>query len=53
MPGRLVLLQRRGLINGRGMELGLWNEPLELVHTLTGTPMGTVHAMLPFIVLPP
>jgi ABC-type spermidine/putrescine transport system permease subunit I len=48
----LVLLQRRGLINNWGMELGLWNEPLELVHNLTGTLIGTVHVMLPFIVLP-
>lgn len=48
----LVLLQRRGLINNWGMELGLWSEPLELVHNLTGTLIGTVHVMLPFIVLP-
>ncbi len=48
----LVLLQRRGLINGWGIELGLWKEPLELVHNLTGTLIGTVHVMLPFIVLP-
>ena len=48
----LVLLQRRGLINSWGMELGLWNEPLELVHNLTGTLIGTVHVMLPFMVLP-
>lgn len=48
----LVLLQRRGLINSWGVELGLWSEPLELVHNLTGTLIGTVHVMLPFIVLP-
>lgn len=48
----LVLLQRRGLINGWGMELGLWDEPLALVHNLTGTLIGTVHVMLPFMVLP-
>lgn len=48
----LVLLQRRGLINGWGMELGLWDEPLALVHNLTGTLIGTVHVMLPFLVLP-
>lgn len=48
----LVLLQRRGLINNWGIELGLWSEPLELVHNLTGTLIGTVHVMLPFIVLP-
>ncbi len=48
----LVLLQRRGLINNWGIELGLWNEPLALVHNLTGTLIGTVHVMLPFMVLP-
>ena len=48
----LVLLQRRGLINGWGQSLGLWDEPLELVHNLTGTLIGTVHVMLPFLVLP-
>lgn len=48
----LVLLQRRGLVNGWGIELGLWEEPLALVHNLTGTLIGTVHVMLPFLVLP-
>ncbi len=48
----LVLLQRRGLINNWGIELGLWDEPLALVHNLTGTLIGTVHVMLPFLVLP-
>lgn len=48
----LVLLQRRGLINGWGIELGLWDEPLALVHNMTGTLIGTVHVMLPFLVLP-
>ena len=48
----LVLLQRRGLINSWGMGLGLWTEPLELVHNTTGTVIGMVHIMLPFLVLP-
>ena len=48
----LVLLQRKGLINNWGIELGLWDEPLALVHNLTGTLVGTVHVMLPFLVLP-
>ena len=48
----LVLLQRKGLINNWGIELGLWNEPLALVHNLTGTLIGMVHVMLPFLVLP-
>ncbi len=48
----LALLQRKGLINNWGIELGLWDEPLALVHTLTGTLIGMVHIMLPFLVLP-
>ncbi|MEZ5924803.1 MAG: ABC transporter permease [Hyphomicrobiaceae bacterium] len=48
----LVLLQRRGLINEWGMGLGLWDEPLPLVHNLTGTLIGMVHIMLPFLILP-
>jgi len=48
----LVLLQRQGLINSWGMELGLWQEPLPLVHNMAGTLIGMVHIMLPFLVLP-
>jgi ABC-type spermidine/putrescine transport system permease subunit I len=48
----LVLLQRQGLINDWGMRLGWWEEPLALVHNLTGTLIGMVHIMLPFMVLP-
>ncbi len=48
----LVLLQRNGLINDWGMALGLWHDPLRLVNNLTGTLIGMVHIMLPFLVLP-
>ena len=48
----LVLLQRKGLINTWGIELGLWDEPLALAHNLNGTLVGMVHIMLPFLVLP-
>lgn len=48
----LVLLQRRGLVNNWGMELGLWDAPLVLVHNLNGTLIGMVHIMLPFLILP-
>ncbi len=48
----LVLLQRQGLVNTWGMRLGLWDEPLALVHNLSGTLIGMVHIMLPFLVLP-
>jgi ABC-type spermidine/putrescine transport system permease subunit I len=48
----LVLLQRQGLINTWGRQLGLWDDPLPLVHNLNGTLIGMVHIMLPFLVLP-
>jgi putative spermidine/putrescine transport system permease protein/spermidine/putrescine transport system permease protein len=48
----LVLLQRKGLVNDWGMALGWWSEPIALVHNMTGTLIGMVHIMLPFMVLP-
>lgn len=48
----LVLLQRRGIINEWGMNLGLWEEPLKLAHNMSGTLIGMVHIMLPFLILP-
>ena len=48
----LVLLQRRGLVNSMLIDLGIVDQPLRLVHNLTGTVIGMVHIMLPFLVLP-
>ena len=48
----LVLLQKRGLINDWAMSLGLWDEPIKMVHNMTGTLIGMVHIMLPFLILP-
>jgi ABC-type spermidine/putrescine transport system permease subunit I len=48
----LVLLQRQGLINTWGIKLGLWEQPIALVHNLNGTLIGMVHIMLPFLILP-
>ena len=48
----LVILQRKGLINQWGIELGLWDTPLRLVHNLNGTLIGMAHIMLPFLLLP-
>lgn len=48
----LVLLQKKGLVNTWGIELGLWDEPIKIVHNLSGTLIGMVHIMLPFLVLP-
>lgn len=48
----LVLLQRRGLVNTALDALGLIERPLPLVHNMTGTVIGMVHVMLPFLILP-
>ena len=48
----LVLLQKRGLVNDWAISLGLWDEPLKIVHNLNGTLIGMVHIMLPFLILP-
>ncbi len=48
----LVLLQKRGLVNDWAISLGLWEEPLKIVHNMTGTLIGMVHIMLPFLILP-
>ncbi len=48
----LVLLQRQGLVNDWAIGLGLWDEPVKFVHNMTGTLIGMVHIMLPFLILP-
>ncbi len=48
----LVLLQKQGLVNQWAMSVGLWDEPLKIVHNMTGTLIGMVHIMLPFLILP-
>lgn len=48
----LVLLQKQGLVNQWAISLGLWDEPLKIVHNMTGTLIGMVHIMLPFLILP-
>jgi putative spermidine/putrescine transport system permease protein/spermidine/putrescine transport system permease protein len=48
----MVILQRGGLVNHAGMALGLWDEPLRLTLNETGVLVGTVHIMLPYMILP-
>jgi ABC-type spermidine/putrescine transport system permease subunit I len=48
----LVLLQRNGIINSSMMSMGIIDEPLQLAHNLTGSIIGMVHIMLPFLILP-
>ncbi len=48
----LVLLQRRGILNTLLMKWGLIDQLLALVHNFTGTAIGMLHIMIPFLVLP-
>ena len=48
----LVLLQKKGLINTLAVDWGLWAEPIKFVHNTSGTLIGMVHIMLPFLILP-
>lgn len=48
----LVLLQRRGLVNETLRDLGIIDQPLRLMHNYTGTVIGMLHIMLPFMILP-
>ncbi|MBY8977063.1 ABC transporter permease [Rhodobacteraceae bacterium NNCM2] len=48
----LVLLQRKGIVNDWAIDMGLWETPIKMVHNMSGTLIGMVHIMLPFLVLP-
>lgn len=48
----LVLLQASGVINKALMAIGIIDQPLEMVHNLTGVVIGMSYIMIPFIVLP-
>jgi len=48
----LVLLQKKGLVNSVAIDLGLISEPIKFVHNTSGTLIGMVHIMLPFLILP-
>lgn len=48
----LVILQRRGVVNAILLRWGVIDEPLLLVHNFTGTTIGMLHIMIPFLVLP-
>ena len=48
----LVLLQKKGLLNNIAIDMGLISEPIKFVHNTTGTLIGMVHIMLPFLIFP-
>ncbi len=48
----VTLLRRQGLVNNTLMEIGIIQEPLQLVWNELGIVIGMVHYMVPFAVLP-
>ncbi|WCN13718.1 ABC transporter permease subunit [Marinomonas mediterranea] len=48
----LVLLQTSGAINKVLMSIGLIDQPITMVHNLTGVIIGMSYIMIPFVVLP-
>jgi len=48
----VVLLQPKGLINSALMDIGLIEQPFELIFNRTGVYISFVHVLLPFVVLP-
>ena len=48
----MVLLGRHGLINGLLVNLGLIDQPVQLLYNTTGTLIGMTHIMLPYMIFP-
>ena len=48
----LIILQRNGLVNSALIGIGVVERPIPLVHNMTGTIIGMVHIMVPFLILP-
>ncbi|MDE1154725.1 MAG: ABC transporter permease [Acidobacteriaceae bacterium] len=47
----IIILQRRGVVNNLLVNLGLTDQPLELVYNKLGVYIGMVHILLPFMVI--
>lgn len=48
----ITLLRKDGIINSFLMKLGIIKEPLQMVYNTTGTIIGLVYMLLPFMILP-
>lgn len=48
----VVLLQRQGLVNGALMNMGITDEPVDLLFNRLGVYIAMTHILLPFMVLP-
>jgi ABC-type spermidine/putrescine transport system permease subunit I len=48
----IYLLQRRGIVNGLLMDLGLIGSPIDIIYNEVGVVIAMSNALLPFMVLP-
>jgi ABC-type spermidine/putrescine transport system permease subunit I len=48
----IVILQRKGLLNQFLLDLGLINEPINLIFNQFAVIVGSTHILLPFMILP-
>jgi putative spermidine/putrescine transport system permease protein len=48
----MVLLGRRGMINTMMVQLGILDQPIQLLFNTTGTIIGMTHIMLPYMIFP-
>src|SRR5690606_25525754 len=48
----LIILPRNGVVDKPLVWLGVIDKPISLVHDMTGTVIGVVHIMVPFLILP-
>lgn len=48
----MVILQSNGVLNSTLSNMGLINQPLELMYNMFGTVIAMTHILLPFMVLP-
>lgn len=48
----MVLLGRRGVVNTLMLQLGIVDQPVQLLFNTTGTIIGMTHIMLPYMIFP-
>jgi putative spermidine/putrescine transport system permease protein len=48
----IVILGRNGLINGMLKDMGLIDQPFQMIHNMMGVQIGMLHVLLPFMVFP-
>jgi mannopine transport system permease protein len=48
----IVILQRNGILNRLGLDLGIIDQPLKLLYTEASVVVAMTHVLLPYVILP-